>query len=698
MRSRRPGRVRPRVSGVDASGPASVIRPSDRGPTERTQARRSQWAIGGIVLVLLAVSGFAVWSSQVTANAAESAATSGLVSHEFGQAASAMAAEESLERKYRLEPGIDVLASYDAAASEAVDSLNRARAEGTPAQKDLVTRVLLLHQGYRASVHRMFRAVDKGDLDEVARLDAEELDPAFEVMETLVGNEAAAERAVAVVQIESLQRVEKVTRTLTPSVFVVGLALVALLALATRGYRRLLDSERAEALYYSLHDALTGLPNWTLMAEFLDRALVDGSQAGQTTGLLLIDLDRFREINDTFGHHYGDLLLAQIGPRLRAHVRDGDVIARLGGDEFAVLLPDVGDRATALVIADSLQHALELPFEVEGVDLDVEASIGIVLSGEHGYDAATLLQRVDIAMYVAKVQNLGAFVYDPDADGHSPDRLALLGELRRAIENDELFLHFQPQVRIGTGAVIGAEALVRWHHPTRGTVFPDDFVPLAERTGLIGPLTEFVLNAAVLQAKVWSDAGQPLPVAVNLSVRNLADESLPRQVAALLQAHQVSASLLKLEVTESAIMFDPVGAARVLRRLADLGVDISIDDFGAGYTSLGQLKSLPVTEFKIDKSFVMNMNQDASDALIVNSVVDLGHNLGLTIVAEGVENATALEQLAAYGCDEAQGYHLCRPVAADAFDAWRIGYEEGMRLEQASPADVNTTALGLGAS
>jgi EAL domain-containing protein (putative c-di-GMP-specific phosphodiesterase class I) len=253
-------------------------------------------------------------------------------------------------------------------------------------------------------------------------------------------------------------------------------------------------------------------------------------------------------------------------------------------------------------------------------------------------------------------------------------------------------LHFQPQISIGTGELIGAEALVRWKHPTRGIVYPDDFVPLAERTGLIGPLTSFVLNAAVVQAKLWSDAGQPLPVAVNLSVRNLSDEDLPRQVGALLKAHQLPAALLKLEVTESAIMFDPVGAARVLRELADLGIDISIDDFGAGYTSLGQLKSLPVTEFKIDKSFVMNMSKDSSDALIVHSVVDLGHNLGLAIVAEGVENPAALEQLAAYGCDGAQGYHLCRPVAADAFDDWRSAYVEGIRLAAETSTELETTS------
>ena len=524
-------------------------------------------------------------------------------------------------------------------------------------------------------------------------MDAQEIDPVFSEMERLVGDEADAERAVANSHIESLKRVERVTRWLTPTVFVIGLILVGLLALATRGYRRLLDAERARALHFSLHDALTGLPNWAMMADYLDRLLGEGSRSKSTTGLLLIDLDRFREVNDTFGHHYGDELLAQIGPRLRAHVREGDIIARLGGDEFAVLLPDVGDRATAVVVADALQHALDVPFQVEGVALDIEASIGIVLSGQHGGDAsyfAATRRHCDVCGQGAKpgllcVRPRGGrpFTRPPRTSGRTA---ACHGEPRA-------FPALPTPGEHRTGEVMGAEALVRWHHPTRGIVYPDDFVPLAERTGMIGPLTECVLNAAVIQAKVWFDAGQPLPVAVNLSVRNLADEDLPRQVAVLLKAHQLSASLLKLEVTESAIMFDPDGAARVLRQLADLGVEISIDDFGAGYTSLGQLKSLPVTEFKIDKSFVMNMNEDDSDALIVNSVVDLGHNLGLTIVAEGVENDTALEQLAAYGCDAAQGYHLCRPVSADAFDAWRSDYEAGLRVGAASTSGLETTVI-----
>jgi len=253
-------------------------------------------------------------------------------------------------------------------------------------------------------------------------------------------------------------------------------------------------------------------------------------------------------------------------------------------------------------------------------------------------------------------------------------------------------LHYQPKISIATGEVIGAEALVRWEHPTRGTVYPDDFVPIAEHTGLIGPLTRYVLNAALAQAKSWSDDGKPLPVAVNLSARNLLDDRLPGEVAELLAAHRVPPTLLKLEVTESAIMADPVRAARLLDGLADLGIAISIDDFGVGYTSLGQLKTLPISELKIDRSFVMTMGQDASDALIVHSVVDLGHNLGLTIVAEGVENVGALSQLSGFGCDAAQGYHLCRPIPIAAFDDWRTAHGDGVPAHGRESAELGATA------
>jgi diguanylate cyclase (GGDEF)-like protein/PAS domain S-box-containing protein len=430
-------------------------------------------------------------------------------------------------------------------------------------------------------------------------------------------------------------------------------------------------SLQREVEHRALHDSLTGLPNRALLSDRLGQSLRIAHRQGTTAALLLIDLDRFKEVNDTLGHHYGDQLLAQIGPRLAEGLRKMDTVARLGGDEFAVLLPSVRDLQGATEVAHKLQAALSRPFQVEGVQLDVEASIGVVVSGDHGDDASTLIQRADIAMYVAKQRNLGVSTYDREVDSNTPERLAMLGDLRRALHDDELFLHFQPKVDLSTGQVCGAEALLRWQHPERGLIPPDDFIPLAENTGMIGPLTSRVLNLALVQIRLWADGGVPVPVAINLSARNLLDEQLDEQVADALARHGVGAHLLKLEVTESAIMTDPVRAVAVLQRLADQGISISIDDFGAGYTSMRQLKDLPISELKVDRSFVTDMETDPSNAVIVRSVIDLGHNLGLSIVAEGVETPLSLDRLRSYGCDIAQGYFLARPMSAGAFDEWR---------------------------
>jgi diguanylate cyclase (GGDEF)-like protein len=643
------------------------------GRVDEAVARRSRLAGVALVLVLLGVSVFAVWSSQATSQASARAVTASGLSDDYAEAANAVRGEQSLERKYRLEPGPDVQAKFDEVAARFVAALGHVRRDGDTADRAFVDATLAQHYDYLKVVDRLFRATDRGDTAAALKIDGGEVDPSFGVIEEGVLSAAQTKREFALGQLARLQDLETTTRQLTPLVFLVGLGLVGLLASVTRGHRRQLSVERSQAVHDSLHDALSGLPNRTLLADRFGQALRAEARAGTATGLLLIDLDRFKEINDTFGHHYGDELLSQVGPRLAGVLRDVDTVARLGGDEFAVLLPDMHSADDALAVASKLRAALEAPFHVCGVDLDVEASVGVVLSGEHGTDPTTLLQRADIAMYVAKTQNLGVFVHDPDVDGHCPAKLALLGDLRRALERCELVLHYQPKLSISTGDVVSAEALVRWQHPDRGLVLPDEFIPLAEHTGLIGPLTRYVLDTALAQARSWVDAGRPLAVSVNLSVRNLLDEHLPALVAGLLTVHGVPARLLELEVTETALMTEPVRAQRLLEELSGLGVRISIDDFGAGYTSLGQLKNLPVDELKIDKSFVMTMTEDRSNALIVRSVVDLGHNLGLTIVAEGVETEQALTELRGFGCDIAQGYHLSRPITADALTTWLHG-------------------------
>jgi EAL domain-containing protein (putative c-di-GMP-specific phosphodiesterase class I) len=337
-----------------------------------------------------------------------------------------------------------------------------------------------------------------------------------------------------------------------------------------------------------------------------------------------------------------------------------------------VVLPGVDGVNGAVVVAGKLREALARPFHVDEVGLDVEASVGVVVSGEHGEDAMTLLQRVDVAMYVAKERSLGVFVYDSKFDGHSLERLKLLGQLRQGLQSSELLLYYQPKVSLSTGEADGVEALVRWLHPERGLILPDQFIPLAEHTGLIGPLTLSVLDMALDQVRAWTDAGFPIPVSVNLSARNLLDEHFPDQVAALLIKHGVPSWMLNLEVTESAIMTDPIRAERLLVRLQGLGATISIDDFGVGYTSLAHLQRLPVNEIKIDRSFVTRMDSDPGRALIVQSVIDIGHNLGLLAIAEGVESQQVRATLGDLGCDTAQGYHFSRPLPADDLLAWYV--------------------------
>jgi diguanylate cyclase (GGDEF)-like protein len=635
--------------------------------------RRNRWAGGALVLVLLLLSAFAIWSSQATGNATTRAVTANRLSEDYGQAATAVIGEESLERKYRLEPGPQVQASFDAVSAQFVDALAAVQRDGTPTDRVFVPDILARHRAYLGAIDRLFRATDRGDTAGALQIDNTEIDPPFTVIEEAVLAAAQDKHGAEVTELGALQQLQGLTQGLTPVVFLLGLGVAGVLAAATRKHRRQLALERAQAVHASLHDGLTGLPNRELLADRFAQALRGDARTGSTTGLLLLDLDRFKDVNDTYGHHYGDELLRQVGPRLAGVLREVDTVARLGGDEFAVLLPDVHGITDALAVASKLQAALQAPFPVEGVDLDVEASIGIALSGRDGHDTTVLLQRADIAMYTAKTQQLGVRAYDPSIDEHSPAKLALLGDLRRALEGDQLLLHYQPQISTSTGHVLSVEALIRWQHPQHGLIFPDAFIPLAEHTGLIGPLTHYVLDTALAQARAWIDADRPLPVSVNLSARNLLEETLPTQVAGLLTAHGVPAELLQLEVTESALMTEPVRAQRLLKELSALGVRISIDDFGAGYTSLGQLTNLPVDELKIDKSFVMTMLEDASNNVIVRSVVDLGHNLGLTIVAEGVETEQALTALRNLGCDVAQGYHLSRPIPADAINTWLLG-------------------------
>jgi diguanylate cyclase len=413
----------------------------------------------------------------------------------------------------------------------------------------------------------------------------------------------------------------------------------------------------------ALHDDLTGLPNRTLFGDRLQQALLRvGREPGQPT-VLLMDLDRFKEVNDTLGHAAGDSVLRDFATRLQLAVRKGDTMARLGGDEFAMIVT-ARDPEDVLDVIKRIQVAAEHPFNVRGLPIGLEVSIGVAQYPEHGDDPETLTRHADIAMYAAKCGRTGFAIFDAATSQVDTGKLTIVTELRSAIENDELVLHYQPKADLATGQVASVEALVRWQHPVRGLIPPDDFIPLAQQTTLVTPLTMWVLDEALRQCRAWEDDGLVLSVAVNLSPRNLSDTQLPAELAKLLKKWRLAPSRVELEITETAIVSDPFRAKAVLDRLGAMGVRLSIDDFGTGYSSLEYLKRLPVNEIKIDRSFVTRMLESEDDGIIVRSTIELARNLGLDVVAEGVEDEETWTRLKALNCDTAQGYLLSEPLPA----------------------------------
>jgi diguanylate cyclase (GGDEF)-like protein len=442
------------------------------------------------------------------------------------------------------------------------------------------------------------------------------------------------------------------------------------LATAFNAMQAAIAAREDQIVHQASHDALTGLPN---RAHFLDRLaheIAEAKEKGAAVGMVMMDVDRFKEINDTLGHQFGDQLLIEIGRRLTQTLPRPEAVARLGGDEFAVrftapstgLSEDVTRRITA---------AFDAPFVLGDVSIDVDASLGIALFPEHAPDAETLMKRADIAMYDAKKTRKGSAVYEAGRDEHSLRRLALMMELRQAIARDELELHFQPKVEFSSERAVHAEALVRWKHAVHGIMRPDEFIPLAEQSGNIGLITKWVLRRAIAQCAGWNADGFDLAIAVNLSALDLFDSELPTYISGLLAESGLPPTKLVLEITESAVMSDPAYALKILRELKQRGVSLAIDDFGTGYSSLAHLKRLPVDELKIDKSFVRHLQATTGDdAVIVRSTIELGHNMGLVVVAEGVETVASWDVLRSFGCDLAQGYLLSRPLPAAEFAEW----------------------------
>lgn len=422
--------------------------------------------------------------------------------------------------------------------------------------------------------------------------------------------------------------------------------------------------------HQALHDALTDLPNRVLLQDRLHQAILSAQRNNNLIALFVIDLDHFKDINDTLGHHYGDLILRQVALRLNGSLRESDTVARFGGDEFAILLPVIESHQYATRIAKKIIEAMERPLLIEDQSFHVGVSIGVAIFPDHGTDNVTLMRHADVAMYIAKRNGNEAVTYEPSQDQYSQNRLALMGELRHAIEHEELLLYYQPKVDIKGEYVTEVEALVRWQHPIQGFMMPDKFIPFAEQTGLIISLALWVIKEAIRQCSTWHRKGYLYKVAINLSARNLHDTQLPDYIHRVMQMYEIDPEWLVIEITESAIMSDPIRAMAVLTRLHDMGIRLSIDDFGTGYSSLSYLKQLPVDEIKIDKSFVADMAKNKDDLVIVRSTIDLAHNMGRKVIAEGVNSPEIWDMLVNLGCDMAQGFYICEPLSPVRLKQW----------------------------
>ncbi|GAC1327789.1 MAG: hypothetical protein NVSMB17_02310 [Candidatus Dormibacteria bacterium] len=449
---------------------------------------------------------------------------------------------------------------------------------------------------------------------------------------------------------------------------------------------------RMEVLEYrAMHDPLTALPNRALFTDRLKNAISMAARQGGVVRLLLLDLDGFKEINDSMGHGCGDQLLRQVTDRLLTCVREYDTVARLGGDEFAVIAPDLAEMGSTEILVERLGAAFQTPFMLEGRVVRISASIGIALFPEHATEDVALLRQADVAMYVAKADRSGFFIYSPDRDEHSAQRMMRLAELSNAIIRDELVCFYQPKVDIATREVVGAECLVRWQHPINGLIFPDEFIPIVEGTELMWPLTERILRKALQQSRKWQEEGVDMAVSVNLSAGSLTDRDVGHKIGALLTEVGVPPETLIVEITESSLMAE--GASPALAGIRATGAGLSADDFGTGFSSLSALKAMPLTELKIDKSFVLRMDQEANDAAIVGPIVELGRKRGLKVVAEGVENAEIFQMLSEFSCDLAQGYYIAKPMPGWEFETWLRTSKWRPRRRSATSRELPTPGI-----
>ncbi|BEL05321.1 hypothetical protein Q0Z83_035120 [Actinoplanes sichuanensis] len=625
----------------------------------------SRWLAGVLAVVLAGMSGYAVFGSwrqavivselaQDSANTDAYQETAYLVTWEMALLQAALQEPDGEERQRLLGVHRQTQVAMENMATVDVED------------PELTASIVNTHLALKPQLNAYLAELDRRDLEAAGARLEETIEPATSaIMAKVLAEQKHHLSDHAVKQADGEMESQ---RQLWGNglAFLVSLLVLVLFTRSSRSHRR--QVERMAAT-----DTLTGLPNRTAFAARTGVALAEDASHRRRSGrprpgratVLVVNLDGFRDVNDQLGHRIGDVLLTHVGKRLQDSVREQDFVARLGGDEFAILLRDA-DPAIGETIATRLTDAFDEPFVIDDITVDLEVSVGAATAGP-GEDVPTVLRHADTAMTIAKEQRLGFRRFAAKRTEDTNARLSLLGDLRRALDaGDEIFLHYQPKIAIGDGALAGVEALARWTHPTKGAISPGEFIPVLEATTLIHRFTHQVLTQALSQARAWLSMGHRVPVAVNISTRSLLDPGFPARVAALLRQTGVPGDQLGIEVTEYSIMSDPNTAIEALHRLRTLGVKISVDDYGTGYSSMTYLRLLPLDELKIDRSFVQDMSTDHGNRALVASTVELGHNLGLTVVAEGIEDAPTLAALSEIGCDLAQGYHLAKPMPADA--------------------------------
>ncbi|TWP53830.1 EAL domain-containing protein [Lentzea tibetensis] len=639
--------------------------------TKMLEARSiARGAVVGLALGLIGLTGLSLWGNISMQRATSRLDALNDVSDQWNQILQRVDVEDHAMSDYLRSRGNDVLRQpLASAAGSALEHLAWLESHGAPDDVATVTRVRELYRTYTTIQQEILTSGDRQDLGRL-ELQGDEAKLALISLRKQLSAIIQVKRVHTAEYLDEADQKNRGLQVATFAAFGLNLGLVGLCAAVLISYRRRILRQVARNEHEALHDALTGLANRTLLAQRTEEAIERSRGSGEPVGLLLVDLNRFKEVNDTLGHVCGDRLLQRVAARLADAVRQDDTVARLGGDEFAVLLPRISSVTGAAEVAERMHAALGGPVDLDGLSVEVDGSIGIAVYPLDSTDADELLKYADIAMYAAKRNHLGVARYEPSLDEHSTARLAVVSELRRAIDHGELVLHYQPKAVTCSGAICGVEALARWQHPRRGLLGPGEFIPAAEENGLIGSLTRYVLSSALRQCHAWLMDGCTMPVSVNVGAQCLLDPTFPDQVAGLLDRHQVPPHMLTLEITESAIVADPARANLVLGELADSGVSLSIDDFGTGYSSIAYLQSMRVHEMKLDRLFVTELCSNPRNNAIVRTLLELAHAFELQVVAEGVEDGETWAALAELGCGIVQGFYLSKPLPADEFAAW----------------------------